>query len=58
MFVATVEFVDAAERQAQALGADPAALFVEHPIQDRTDEEMADIAERAFDGVVARLTAD
>ncbi len=54
-FVATVEFIDGAERQATALGADTAAIFVEHPIQDRTDEEMRDIADRAFEGVVAAI---
>ena len=56
-FVATVEFIDGAERQAKALGADTAAIFVEHPIQDRTDEEMRDIADRAFDEVVRAIVA-
>jgi hypothetical protein len=54
-FVATVEFTDGAERQAKALGADPAAIYVEHPIQDRTDDEMREIADRAFDAVVAAI---
>ncbi|MEH6636887.1 MAG: UGSC family (seleno)protein, partial [Halioglobus sp.] len=30
-------------------------VFVEHPIQDRTDEEMAIIADRAFDQVLAMV---
>ena len=55
VFVATTEFVDGAEKQAQALGLDPAALYVEHPIQDRSDDEMRDIADRAFEGLVAQL---
>ncbi len=55
--MATVEFIDGAERQAKALGADTAAIFVEHPIQDRTDEEMRDIADRAFDEVVRAIVA-
>ena len=55
VFVATVEFIDGAERQARALGGDPAAVFVSHPIQDRTDEEMIAIADRAFEQVVAAL---
>jgi hypothetical protein len=58
VFVATVEFVDGAEQQAQALGGNPAAVFVEHPIQDRTDEEMLAIADGAFDQVVAALLGD
>jgi hypothetical protein len=55
VFVATVAFTDGAEVQARALGADPAAVYVEHPIQDRTDEEMRAIADRAFEAVVAAL---
>ena len=57
VFVATVEFVDGAEAQARALGADPAAVYVEHPIQDRTDAEMTRIADRAFDELLAKLVA-
>jgi hypothetical protein len=55
VFVATVEFVDGAEQQARELGGDPAAVFVEHPIQDRTDAEMLAIADTAFERVVAAL---
>ena len=55
-FIATVEFIDGAAAQARALGAEPAAVYVEHPIQDRTDEEMVAIADAAFDEVVAHLT--
>jgi hypothetical protein len=56
VFVATVEFADGAERQARALGGDPAAVYVTHPIQDRTDEEMVAIADAAFERVVESLT--
>ena len=55
-FVATVEFIDGAERQAKALGSDPAAIYVEHPIQDRTDAEMATIADEAFEAVLKAVT--
>ncbi len=58
VFVATVEFTDGAEAQARAIGADPAAVYVEHPIQDRSDEEMRDIADRAFDAVLAGLVSE
>ena len=57
VFVATVEFSDGAEHQARALGADPAAIFVRHPIQDRTDDEMVAIADAAFDAVLRGLRA-
>ena len=47
-FVASTEFVDAAEVQARALGVERTGVFVTHPIQDRTDEEMQALAEEAF----------
>lgn len=56
VFVATVEFIDGAEVQARALGADAAAVYVEHPIQDRSDEEMVAIADRAFEKILGKLT--
>ena len=56
VYVATEAFVDGAERQAKALGFDPAVVFVSHPIQDRTDEEMRAIAERAFAAIVEGIT--
>ena len=57
VFVATVAFTDGAEAQARALGADPAAVYVEHPIQDRTDAELVAIADQAFEAVVSALVS-
>ena len=56
VFVATVQFEDGAIAQAKALGADTAAVYTEHPIQDRTDAEMLAIADRAYEAVVKQLT--
>jgi hypothetical protein len=56
-FVATVEFSDGALVQARALGYDPAAVYTEHPIQDRTDDEMRQIADDVFEQVLAALVA-
>jgi len=58
VFVATVAFTDGAEHQARALGAQPAAVYVEHPIQDRTDEEILAIADHAIDELVRQLQAE
>ncbi len=55
VYVATVEFEDGALHQARALGADPAAVSVPHPIQDRSDQEMVAIADRAIDEILAKL---
>ena len=57
VMVASTEFVDAAAVQADALGFDPAAVFVAHPIQDRTDDEMRALADAAISELVAKLTA-
>ena len=56
-YVATVEFIDGADAQAKALGFEHSPVYVEHPIQDRTDDEMTAIADAAFDAVVAQLVA-
>lgn len=57
-FVASTEFVDAAATQALALGyAEVPAVFVPHPIQDRTDAEMAALADAAFAEILAAVTS-
>jgi alkanesulfonate monooxygenase SsuD/methylene tetrahydromethanopterin reductase-like flavin-dependent oxidoreductase (luciferase family) len=55
VMIASSEFVDAASAQAAALGADPARVFVAHPIQDRTDDEMRALADGALDEILRRL---
>ena len=56
--VATTAFRDAAQAQGQSLGFDPAVIYVPHPIQDRTDDELRSIADDAFDAIVSAITAD
>ena len=55
--ICSTEFVQAAEAQNRSLGYDPAVVYVPHPIQDRTDEEMRDIAERALEPILRALSA-
>jgi alkanesulfonate monooxygenase SsuD/methylene tetrahydromethanopterin reductase-like flavin-dependent oxidoreductase (luciferase family) len=55
VLVASKEFVQAAAAQAAALGVDPARVFVPHPIQDRTDEEMRALADACVDEILAGL---
>jgi hypothetical protein len=57
VFVASTEFVEAADAQSAALGFDAARVFVAHPIQDRTDEEMRALAEQAVDEIVRAITS-
>jgi hypothetical protein len=55
--VASSAFVDAAEAQSAALGQ-PAArrVFVDHPVQDRTDEELQEMARSTVDPVLLALS--
>jgi hypothetical protein len=57
VFIASTEFIEAAAAQARALGFDPAAVFVAHPIQDRTDEELRELADAAVEQVLAAIVA-
>jgi uncharacterized protein (DUF362 family) len=57
VFVASAEFVAAAAAQARALGFDPARVFVPHPIQDRTDDELRALADAAVAELLDRLVA-
>jgi hypothetical protein len=56
VYVATVEFEQAGHGQAAALGATEAGVFVAHPVQDRSDEEMKEMARIAVDGLLERIT--
>ena len=57
MFIASDVFVQAAESQAKALGFPTVQrVFVPHPIQDRTDDEMCALANSAYDLVLEALT--
>ena len=55
--VVTTGFTDAVEAQSKALGFEPAVLFVPHPIQNRTAEELKRIADDAVEPALKLLTA-
>jgi hypothetical protein len=58
VFVASSEFVTAAEAQSKSLGYSAMArVFTPHPIQDRTDDEMTAYADAAFDEIVSQITS-
>ncbi len=58
VFVLSTEFAEAAQVQADALGL-PAVrrVFVPHPIQDATDEELRAKADAIFDELLEALIA-
>jgi len=56
VFVASAEFVQAAEAQSASLGFPTVArVFTPHPIQDRTDDEMRAYADAAFEEIVGHI---
>jgi hypothetical protein len=58
MFIASEEFVSAAVAQSASLGFPSVArVFTPHPVQDRTDDEMRDYADRVFDDILAAVTS-
>ena len=54
-YILSEEFREADLAQAKTLGFAAMKVFVQHPIQDRTDEEMAAIADLAFEHVMAMV---
>jgi hypothetical protein len=57
MFIASDAFVVAADSQSKALGFPSLQrVFVPHPIQDRTDDELRALADSAYDSIVAAIT--
>lgn len=57
VFVASKEFRSATDAQAAALGTEPAVIYVGHPIQDKSDAEIAAIADDVLDQILAALTS-
>jgi hypothetical protein len=56
VLVASVAFTEAAERQAALLGQPALArVFVPHPIQDRTDDEMRALTRDAVAAILVAL---
>lgn len=53
--IVTTGFTQAVEAQSTALGFDPAVVFVPHPIQNRTTEELQTIADDAVEAVLRSL---
>jgi hypothetical protein len=54
--VATEAFFDAANAQAKSLGFNPGMVWVSHPIQNRTQDELARIAEQAIADILALIS--
>jgi len=53
--IVTAEFKDAVEKQSAALGFDPAVVYVPHPIQNRTADELKQLADEAIEPALKLL---
>ena len=53
----TTEFAEGVTAQSDSLGFEPAVVYVPHPIQNRTRQEIEALADQAFAKVMAALTA-
>ena len=58
VMIATTAFREAAAAQSESLGYEPAIVWVPHPIQNRTDDELLAIADEAMTEIVAKLTPE
>ena len=54
--VASSAFVEAAAVQSKSLGFDPALVFVAHPIQDRSDAELRELADQALQQILGAIS--
>jgi hypothetical protein len=55
--IVTRGFTDAIEAQSTALGFEPAVLYVPHPIQNRTADELKKIADDVIEPALKMLRA-
>jgi hypothetical protein len=57
VFLVTTEFKDAAAIQSKALGFEPGILWMPHPVQNRTPEELKQIAADSVAGILKMITS-
>ena len=55
MLVATTEFRDAAAAQCRSLGFEAGVVWVDHPIQNRSAEELVALADGAVEEVLGMI---
>ncbi|WP_425488797.1 UGSC family (seleno)protein [Methylobacterium brachythecii] len=56
--VLTTEFEQAFESQKSSIGLDAASVYVEHPLQNKTTEELHRSAESAFDDILRAISIE
>lgn len=54
-FVVTTEFESAVDAQSKTLGFQPAIVWLEHPIQNRTGDELESLARDAMQDILSAI---
>ena len=49
-------FRPGAVAQSRALGFEPAIVWVDHPIQNRTPQQLADLADGVMDAILGKIS--
>ncbi len=55
--IVTAEFRDAVAVQSRALGFEPAVVYVPHPVQNRSADELAAVADAALPRALEHLVS-
>ena len=55
MNIVTEPFADGAAAQCDSLGLDPAIVYLPHPVQNRTTDELHRLADATVDQIMALL---
>lgn len=55
--IATTAFEQAYQAQSDVLGFVPGVIYIPHPIQNRTESEIRDIADQSVEQILESLTA-
>ena len=58
MFLVTEEFQDAASIQCKALEFEPAIYWMPHPVQNRSPEELRQMAKETAEGDLEMITSN
>lgn len=57
VMIATEAFREAAKAQVKQLGFEPAIVWIPHPVQNRTDDELRQLADTVYGDIVSAISA-
>jgi len=57
VMIATEAFREAAKAQVKQLGFEPAIVWIPHPVQNRTDDELRMLADEVYPQIIGAISA-